>query len=166
MSPFLLSQLLVLVTIVLECVAMQLKRPNRLLLLLSISCLFNGFHFYLLEQPTAAYIFWFSSLRFLICARWKYSWLAYVSIAISSAICMATFIGVLSLIGLLGTVLMTLGSFHKDDQTMRLLMTSGSFIWLVHNVMLGTPLGMVLELIFVVSGVIGWYRLHCKPFVH
>ena len=44
MSDFLLSQLLVSITLAIECFAMQLKNKNRILALLSISCLFNGFH--------------------------------------------------------------------------------------------------------------------------
>ena len=64
MSDFLLSQLLVSITLAIECYAMQLKNKNRILALLSISCLFNGFHYLLLDQPTAGYIFFFLVLDF------------------------------------------------------------------------------------------------------
>ena len=162
MSAFILSQLFVSITLVLEAFAMQMKNKSRLLALLSLSCFFNGIHFWLLEQPTAAFIFWFSTLRFTAAIFWKSQWLAAVSLAVSAFITAYTYIGILSLIGFIGTVFMTTGSFSKNDLLLRSLMAAGSFTWLIHNVLLGSPVGIALETMFVSSCLIGIYRYHIK----
>ncbi len=162
MSVFLLSQIFVSITLVLEAIAMQMKRKNLLLALLSLSCFFNGIHFWLLEQPTAAFIFWFSTLRFAVAIYWKSQWLAVISLAVSAFITAYTYIGLLSIIGFIGTVFMTTGSFSKNDLVLRSLMAVGSFTWLIHNALLGSPVGIALETMFVSSCLLGIYRHHYK----
>lgn len=158
MSEFMLSQLLASVTLITECFAVQLKNQQRLLALLSLSCFFNGLHFFLLDQPTAGFIFLFSSLRFLISIRWKSQWLAAASLAVSLVIVFYTYIGFLSILGFIGTVFITVGSFSANDKVLRIMMIIGSGIWLCHNLILWTPVGVALEAIFISSSIIGYYR--------
>jgi hypothetical protein len=160
MPDFLLSQLLVSVTLIIECGAMQLKNKNYILAALSVSCFFNGFHYLLLEQPTAGYIFLFSSIRFLISIKWKFQWISAASLCVSLAITVSTYIGILSIIGFLGTVFITIGSFSKNDRFLRLLMITGGSVWLLHNLLLWTPVGILVEVIFVGSSCIGYYRYY------
>lgn len=160
---FILSQLLATVTLVTECFAMQLKNKQHLLALLSVSCLFNSLHFFLLEQPTAGYILLFSSIRFLISIRWKSQWIAVASLFISLIITIYSYIGFLSILGFVGTIFITVGSFSKNDKTLRIMMMLGSFIWLSHNIILWTPMGILLEALFISSGMIGFYLHYIAP---
>lgn len=163
MSEFMLSQLLASATIATECFAVQLKNQRLLLALLSLSCFFNGLHFFLLDQPTAGYILMFSSIRFLISMRWKSQWLAAASLIVSLAIVFYTYIGFLSILGFAGTVIVTIGSFSTNDKTLRITMIVDSVIWLVHNALLGSPAGVLLEATFIGSSLIGFYRLYIAP---
>ena len=149
MPDFLLSQLLVTVTLIIECCAMQLKNKNYILAALSVSCLFNGFHYLLLDQPTAGFIFLFSSIRFLISIKWKFQWLS-----------ITTFNGPLSIIGFIATVFITIGSFSHNDKFLRAMMITGGSLWLLHNLILWTPVGILVEVIFVGSSAIGYYRYY------
>ncbi|WP_339721236.1 YgjV family protein [uncultured Paraglaciecola sp.] len=160
MPDFLLSQLLVSVTLIIECAAMQLKNKNYILAGLSVSCFFNGFHYLLLEQPTAGYIFLFSSIRFLISIKWKFQWISAASLCVSLVITVSTYIGILSIIGFLGTVFITIGSFSKNDRFLRVMMITGGSVWLLHNLLLWTPVGILVEVIFVGSSCIGYYRYY------
>lgn len=160
MSYFLLSQLLVAITLVIECFAMQFKNKDYMLAALSLSCLFNGLHYLLLDQATAGYIFLFSSVRFLISIKWKLPWLSLAALGISLLITVTTYNGLLSVIGFLATVLITLGSFSHNDKFLRLMMISGGTLWLIHNFILGSPVGVVLEVVFVTSSFIGYYRYY------
>lgn len=160
MSDFLLSQLLVSVTLIIECLAMQLKNKNRILALLSVSCFFNGFHYLLLDQPTAGYIFLFSSIRFLISIKWKYQWISAASLCVSLFITVSTYVGFLSVIGFVGTIFITIGSFSTNDKFLRIMMITGGSVWLVHNVILWTPIGILVESIFVGSSIVGFYRYY------
>jgi hypothetical protein len=160
MTDFLLSQLLVSITLAIECFAMQLKNKNRILALLSISCLFNGFHYLLLDQPTAGYIFLFSSIRFLISIKWKFQWMAAVSLCVSLFITVNTYIGLLSILGFIGTIFITTGSFSANDKFLRIMMILGGTVWLIHNAILWSPVGILVEAVFVGSGIIGFYRYY------
>jgi len=160
MPDFLLSQLLVSITLAIECYAMQLKDKNRILALLSISSLFNGFHYLLLEQPTAGYIFLFSSIRFLISIKWKFQWMAVASLCISLFITVCSYIGLLSILGFIATIFITTGSFSKNDKFLRIMMIIGGTLWLVHNVLLWSPIGILVETVFVGSSIVGYYRYY------
>ena len=160
MPDFLLSQLLVTVTLIIECCAMQLKNKNYILAALSVSCLFNGFHYLLLEQPTAGYIFLFSSLRFLISIKWKYQWLSIASLSISLLITIYTYSGLLSIIGFIATIFITVGAFSHNDKFLRLMMIAGGSLWFIHNLILWTPVGILVETIFVGSSCVGYYRYY------
>lgn len=160
MSDFLLSQLLVTVTLIIEFFAMQLKNKNYILALLSISCFFNGVHYLLLDQPTAGLIFLFSSIRFLISIKWKLKWISIASLCVSLLITIFTYIGLLSIIGFVATVFITIGSFSHNDKFLRLMMILGGSLWLLHNFILWTPIGILVEVIFVSSSFIGYYRYY------
>jgi len=160
MSDFFISQLLVSVTLIIECCAMQLKNKNYILALLSVSCFFNGFHYLLLDQPTAGFIFLFSSLRFLISIKWKLKWLSFASLGVSLLITVTTYIGLLSIVGFIATIFITIGSFSHNDKFLRLMMIIGGSLWLVHNLILWTPIGVLVEVIFVGSSFIGYYRYY------
>lgn len=160
MSYFLLSQLLVTVTLVIECFAMQFKNKDHMLAALSVSCLFNGLHYLLMDQATAGYIFLFSSVRFLISIKWKLPWLSLAALSVSLLITVTTYNGLLSVIGFLATVLITMGSFSQSDKFLRLMMISGGTLWLIHNFILGSPVAVVLEVVFVTSSFIGYYRYY------
>lgn len=160
MPDFLLSQLLVTVTLIIECCAMQLKNKNYILAALSVSCFFNGFHYLLLEQPTAGYIFLFSSMRFLISIKWKFQWLSIAALSVSLLITISTYSGLLSIIGFVATVFITVGSFSHNDKFLRAMMITGGSLWLLHNVILWTPVGILVEVVFVGSSCVGYYRYY------
>jgi len=160
MSDFLLSQILVTITLIIELFAMQLKNKNSLLGFLSVSCLFNGLHYLLLEQPTAGFIFLFSSLRFLISIKWKLRWVSIASLCISFIITIYTYVGFLSIIGFIATIFTTTGSFSRSDKVLRLMMIIGGSLWLIHNLILWTPVGILVEAAFVGSSFIGYYRYY------
>ena len=163
MFEFILSQLLASVTLATECYAMQLKNQQRLLVLLSVSCFFNSMHFFLLGQQTAGFILLFASLRFLIALRWKSQWLAVAALAVSAVITIFTYSGLLSILGLLGVAFITCGSFSANDKLMRIMIMLGSLIWLGHNALLGSPLGVIVEGMFIASGLLGFYRYYIAP---
>ena len=160
MPDFLLSQLLVTVTLIIECCAMQLKNKNYILAALSVSCFFNGLHYLLLEQPTAGYIFLFSSLRFLISIKWKFQWLSLIALSVSLLITLSTYTGLLSIIGFFATIFITVGSFSHNDKFLRLMMIAGGSLWFTHNLILWTPVGILVETIFVGSSCVGYYRYY------
>jgi len=139
---------------------MQLKNKNYILASLSVSCFFNGLHYLLLDQPTAGYIFLFSSMRFLISIRWKFQWISVAALSVSLLITVSTYSGLLSIIGFIATVFITVGSFSHNDKFLRLMMILGGSLWFIHNLILWTPVGILVEIVFVGSSCVGYYRYY------
>jgi len=165
-SIFAVSQVLVAFALLIEGTAMQMKHKHHLLVLLSMSCLLNSIHYFLLDQATAGFIFLLSSVRFLINLRWQSFKLAALFLSVNVVVTMLTYNGVLSILGLCATLFITTSGFCKD-RAMRILMIVGGLIWLIHNVILMSPIAILLELCFVISGALGfyrhYYRSHGKP---
>jgi len=69
-----------------------------------------------------------------------------------------TYAGSLSLIGCAANLIMTTGAFAHTNKGMRLCLIGGSSVWLVHNVLAWTPVGVFMELLFLSSGLIGYFR--------
>ena len=60
----------------------------------------------------------------------------------------------------MATILITTGSFNHNDKFLRLMMISGGTLWIIHNFILGSPVGLIVETVFVVSSCIGYYRFY------
>jgi hypothetical protein len=146
------------VGVIFDLFSLQFKRRERLVLTLAIACFLTSWHFFLLEQHTAGYMFGLAAIRHLISLKWR-SWKVgalFVTLSIIGTI--LSYVSYLSIMGCLANILMTLGSFAKKDKTFRLLLMSGSFVWLIHNIVVFTPLGILLEVLFLISGFISLYR--------
>ena len=60
----------------------------------------------------------------------------------------------------MATILITTGSFSHNDKFLRLMMISGGLLWFIHNLILGSPIGLIVETVFVGSSCIGYYRYY------
>ncbi|WP_238382984.1 YgjV family protein [Vibrio coralliirubri] len=45
---------------------------------------------------------------------------------------------------------------------MRWLMVIGTGVWGVHDVIVGSPVAVLIDVLFIASSVIGYYRIHVK----
>ncbi len=70
----------------------------------------------------------------------------------------ASYAGYLSLIACAGSLLMAAGSFASSQKRLRQLFIAGSGTWLLHNIIALTPMGISLELLFISSNLIAYYR--------
>ena len=97
---------------------------------------------------------------YLISIKWKFQWMAAVSLCVSLFITVNTYIGLLSILGFIGTIFITTGSFSANDKFLRIMMILGGTVWLIHNAILWSPVGILVETVFVGSGIIGFYRYY------
>ena len=65
-----------------------------------------------------------------------------------------------SILALTGALLGTVGSFQKSDRIMRLCFIGGNTVWLIHNLLAGSPVGTVMEASFLASNAIGYLRFY------
>lgn len=71
-----------------------------------------------------------------------------------------TWNGPQNLLALAGSLLGTVGSFQRSDHIMRFCFIGGNTVWLIHNLIAGSPVGSVMEASFLTSNVIGYLRFY------
>lgn len=160
MSLFMWSQLVVSLALLLDLLSFQLRRRGGILACLALSCALNGGHFALLGQWSAASLLWLASLRFLVSMRVVRRDLMWGFMGLACALVMITYREPLALLGLLASLLQTWAAFCPDDRLLRRWMLLGTLCWLVNNLLMGSPMAALMEGLFLVSNLIGYYRHH------
>lgn len=160
MSAFAISQGLIAVAIIFDLISFQFKQKQKILACLCVSGILISSHFYLLEQWTASMLMLLASIRYLV-SMFSHSktWMI-LFLAACSFITLVTFSGLLSIISLAGSACQTCAAFCPNDQRLRQLMLLGTSIWLLNNAMIGSPTAVLMELLFIGSNLLGYYRYY------
>lgn len=158
MSLFLWSQLVVSLALLLDLLSFQLRARRTILACLALSCALNGAHFALLGQWSAALLLWLASLRFVVSMLATHRFLMWLFMGLSCLAVLATYQGPLALLGLLASLLQTRAAFCPDDRLLRRWMLLGTLCWLVNNLLVGSPVAALMEGLFLVSNLVGYYR--------
>lgn len=163
MDFFLLSQIVIGIAICFDLLSFQFKDRKKVLVCLLISCMLIGTHFMLLQQWTATGLAFLAIFRYLVCLKTTSKTIMWVFIGLSITITIVTFSGVLSIVSCLGSIFGAMGAFSKQDKQLRQFMFVGTALWLLNNILLGSPAAVVMETLFLGSNIVGYYRFYIKP---
>ena len=163
MSLFVISQILIGVAICSDIVSFQFKERTHIVGCLFVSCIFISLHFMCLGHWTAACLALVSAGRFLT-SLYSTSRI-FLGIFIGSAVLLSalTYEGILSLLGCTGAVFSTVASFSRNDKLLRELMFISTTIWLIHNYLAGSPGAVLMEVFFLSSNLVGYFRYYIRP---
>lgn len=103
-----------------------------------------------------------ASIRYLCSIFSTSSRLTGLFLAASLLITTLTYNGVLSPLSFCGSAVHTKAAFCSNDQQLRQLMVLGTSIWLLHNYLAGSPTAVVMERLFILSNLFGYYGLSLK----
>ncbi len=162
MSTFAISQILVTIAIFFDLMSFQLKKRTHIVLCLSIAGIFIASHFLLLEKWTAASLMVIAVTRYIVSYFTTSKRLMATFIAASILASLLTFQGFLSILSCSGSVFQTMGAFNKNNKKLRQLMMLGTLFWLCHNYFASSPVAVLMEILFLSSNFIGYYRYHIK----
>lgn len=162
MSTFLISQILAALAFLFGMASFQFKPRKVVLLCIFFCAVFNASHFLVLERYGAGTLIFVNSLRFLVAAffpsqRWMWFFLGLSVVSFAF-----TWTDVISLLGLAATLIGTVGTFKHTDREIRIYLMWVSAFWVVHNLLVGSPVAMLMEACFLVSNYIGWRRFYSK----
>ncbi|MCG9696109.1 YgjV family protein [Shewanella sp. Isolate11] len=160
MSAFMLSQLLITVAIIFDLISFQFKQKRFIVACLAVSCVLSSTHFVLLEQWTAAALMMMAAIRYFVTIFSHDKRLLVLFLSLNSVLTYITFAGVLSLVSFAGSTMQTLATFCKTDQLLRQLMIIGTSIWLLNNLLVGSPMAALMEFAFICSNLVGYYRYY------
>ena len=157
MTDFLISQVLIGVVFVISVVTFQFRRRKQVLLCCVAITLLMAVHFLLLDAQTAALLALIASVRYFIAIYWQSNRLLYCFLFLILASTLGTYAGPLSVLAGAGSTLSTIALF-RGNQGFREFMMAASAIWIIHNVLAGSPGAIALEVFFLISNVVGYYR--------
>ncbi|SHH23677.1 YgjV family protein [Ferrimonas marina] len=162
MSAFLLSQVLVSIAIVFDLLSFQLKDRRKIVGCLCMAGVLISSHFALLEQWTAAGLMAIATVRYFISIFSTKGILKWGFVCTSIGLSLVTYSGIASVLSCFGSCLQTIGAFQANDRRLREFMQVGTSFWLVHNYIVGSPTAVVMELLFILSNLIGYFRYYVK----
>jgi hypothetical protein len=158
LDAYLLSQLLAGAAIVSDAVSFQCQRREYILGCLVVSSALLAGHFYLLEIYTAAYIGVLSIFRFLLSIFYTRKWLMWLFLCMTMAVAVWTYNGYLTVLSSVATSCFTVAAFQLNEKRLRLMSIAAVCLWILHNSLVGSVMGALLECIFLTSCLIGYYR--------
>jgi len=158
MTPFLLSQLLASISFILDLSAFHFARRTTTLKLLALSTLLLAVHFWLLGHASAALLMLLATCRYLLATVSVHPRLCGLFILLALLCSVLTWDGLLSLLPLAGSLLITVAAFQTDGRRLRLFTVSGSLFWLVYNGLIHSPVAVLIEFAFLSSTLISCYR--------
>lgn len=161
-SPFLLSQILVSVAICFDLLSFQFKERKKIIACLACSCTLISVHFVLLDNMTAALLLAVATTRFVTSlfttAKKAMGLFALASVAGTAV----TYVGIISFIGCAGSLIQTTAAFCEEDKRLRELMIVGTGFWILHNILARSPMAVTMELLFMATNIVGYYRYYIK----
>lgn len=157
---FLLSQCLVGVATLLDLASFQFKSRRIILLCLFSSVLLTSTHFFILGQQSAGWLMLIAAARYLYCVFARQYMVMLGFIILSMVTVFITWHNWLSGLALIATLIQTLASFQAKDFKLRILMIVGTSLWMAHNVMVGSPIAVLMEGLFLTSNIVGLYRFY------
>jgi len=160
MSGFLFSQ--VLAVLALGCGAISFQSRTRRLILLWLfgTAVFNGSHFFILGRTTAGILYLVIAARCLAAAFSVNQKIMYVFFGLIGIGFCFSYKNPIGFLGLFGTLSATYGSFQRTEPRLRIFHMLSNVSWMIHNIVVGTPVAVVTEATFLTSNVLGYWRFH------
>ena len=162
MSDFLLSQLIAVIAFGCGAVSFQLKTRRSILLWLSGSAIVNACHFFILGRAAPGILYLTMGARSLSAAFSVNRKIMYLFLGLILVGFFFSYKSPIGFLGLFATLFATYGSFQTSDRRLRVIMMLSNVSWMVHNIVVGTPVAAVMEGTFLVSNVIGYWRYHLR----
>ena len=160
MSVFLLSQVIAAIAFALGVISFQFKSRRSILLWISGSAIANACHFFVLDRPAAATLFLITGGRSLAAAFTVNRKIMYLFFGLILAGFLFSYQAPLGFLGLFATLLATYGSFQNTHQKVRVIFMLSATSWMVHNILVRTPVAALMEAMFLASNLVGYWRFH------
>ena len=158
MNPFYISQLLAFAAFLSGMAAFQVKQRHHILTGWFISASLNAAHFFVIGAHEAGVLVSITAIRFLLSSRTDSKYLMAIFLCLTGLGFIAAYESAVSLIALGASFTGTVGSFQKDTRFVRGSMIIASSLWATHNGLIGSPIAMIMEIAFIVSNLVGFYR--------
>lgn len=161
-DSFIASQILVGIALVTDFASFQFKDRKKILFFLSISTVLIAVHYFLLEKNTAALLVFIALIRFISSYFSSDKRLMWGIIGLNLLGFVFTYSALSSAIIFIAMLLFTAAAFQQKDKHLRLVMMVGTILMITYDVIIFSPVAILLESSFLISNLLGYYRFYVK----
>ena len=165
-SLFIWSQILAGIAMLIYIIAMQIRSNKMLRILMFVGGVINGTHFLLLGVPQATIIEYVTGSRWIVSIFTHRNSMKLFFIVSIMGIGLIHADGWVSALPVIGGVLGTLAAFTPNDRNMRVYLIIALILWVVHNILVFSPIAIASSLFFLISMMIGYERFYHHNHVH
>lgn len=158
MSAFVISQILAGLTLLTGMVAFQLKGRALILRVWCLAASFAAAHFFVLGSVEAGLLIAVTALRFLISSFTTDKRLLYLFLGLAVTGFAWTYASPVSFLALAATIIGTYSSFHGSEKAVRFGMMATEVLWAIHNLIVWSPVAVLMEVLFFTSNLVGMLR--------
>ncbi|MCF7834434.1 YgjV family protein [Candidatus Gracilibacteria bacterium] len=157
-----ISQIAMLVAMGFDFLSLQYKKREYTFLCLIVSASLISTHYFLLNQTAAGVIVFISVLRFITCYFTTDKKYLFIFIALNTISLFFTYKNPIDFIIYIGLIIFIIGNFQENNKLMRKFMMGGTSIIILYNAIILSPMGIIAEGVFLISGIIGYYRHYIR----
>ena len=159
---FIISQVAIFIAMGFDFLSLQYKKREYTFLCLVVSASLISAHYFLLNKTAAGVIVFISVLRFITCYFTTNKKYLFIFIGLNTLSLFFTYKDPTDLIIYVGLIIFIIGNFQEDNKLMRKLMMGGTSIIVLYNAIIFSPMGVIAESSFLISGFIGYYRHYMR----
>ncbi len=159
---FLFSQIFAGIALLFDIFSFQFKKRKKILLCFVVSgfCLMT--HYFLLNKITTGFIFLVVTIRYITSYFSSNKKFIYLFIFINTCILFYFYKEFYDLISYIGITITTIAIFQIDNKKLRKITMCGTSFILLYDILIFTPMGILAEIVFLSSNIIGYYRYYIK----
>jgi hypothetical protein len=158
MSAFVISQILAGLTLITGMAAFQFKERTYILRGWCLAASLAAAHFFILGSNEAGLLVAVTALRFLVSSFTTDTRLMYLFLALAVGGFALTYQSPVSFLALTATFIGTVGSFHGSEKAVRFSMMATEILWGIHNLIVWSPVAVLMEVLFFTSNLVGLLR--------
>lgn len=159
---FLISQILVGIAIITDAMSFQFKNRKVVLLLLTTSALLITIHYLFLWEINAFYMMALSTMSFLISSFTHNKKIMWVFFILYLFPILLNYSSPYDIILFIGLYIALIAKFMKKDKVLRVLFMIATLFSITFNLLIFTPTGVLLEVLFLTTNLVWYYRHYLK----
>lgn len=140
----------------------QVNKRKAMLILSFSAALLWASHYYMLGAITGAVLNLLGAVRWYVFSRITPNrnnvWVLYVFMSLSVAAVMLSHHSLIGFLPMIATIISGVAFWQKKPKLIRRLNLASNPLWLVYNAFVGSYVGVVVEILLIVSNIVGQYR--------
>ena len=160
--PFIISQVFALIALILSVLSFQFKDRKYILFCLIISALCIALQYVFLERYVWAALVAIGFIRYLVSYYYPKPFLIPFFVFGFWILTWVFWKDYYDILPFLSASTNTIGAFQKNDKYLRIIMLFGSPLLILYYFLIVSPVWILLELMFLGSNLIGYYRYYIR----